>query len=126
MQYAVYITRAEHWSFEDRERQPISEAEWLAYAQCDAELRPLLALRCFDFATGKPLSSIPVEKTWEWIGHTRGVDALKPKTFEHNRGGIIVRAPDQELLRKAVLVAGALGARVIGDDDRIIDSPAVG
>jgi hypothetical protein len=126
MRYAVYITRGEHWCFEDRERRPISEAEWLAYAERDAELRPLEALQSFDFATGRPLSLIPVENTWEWLAHPGGVNSVRPQTFEYNRGGIIVRAPDPELLRKAVAVARALAARVIGDDERVIGDSAAG
>jgi hypothetical protein len=126
MRYAVYITRAEHWSFEARERRPITEAEWRAYAETDAELRPLLTLPCFDFRTGKKVGDSPVEKTWEWIAHPRGVDSERPRTFEYNRGGVIVRAPDAELLRKTVAVAGALEAIVIGDDERIIGDPAAG
>jgi hypothetical protein len=125
MRYTVYITRAEHWSFDARERRPISEVEWRAYAETDAELQPLLALPCFDM-TGKVVGSIPVEKTWEWVAHPRGADPVMPKTFEYNRGGVIVRAPDPELLRKAVAVAGALNARVIGDDERVIGDPAAG
>jgi hypothetical protein len=126
MRYAVYITRAEHWSFEARERRPISEAEWGAYASTDVELRLLRSLPCFDSRTRKEVGHVPVEKTWEWIAHPRGVDAARPRTFEYNRGGVVVRAPDAELLRKAVAVAGALGARVIGDDEQVIGDPAAG
>jgi hypothetical protein len=127
MRYAFYITRAQHWSFEARERHPISEAEWSAYAQTDAELHPLLSLPYFDARTGQEVGQVPVAKTWEWIGHPRaGSKSVTRQSFEYNRGGIIVRAPDSELLRKAVAVARAFGARVIGDDDQVISDPAAG
>jgi hypothetical protein len=126
MRYAVYITRAEHWSFEERERQPILEAEWIAYATDDAELSVLPEMPCWDLATGKALWQVPVEKTWKWIAHPCGVDLRKPPTFEYNRGGIIVRAPDSALLQKAISVAGALNARVIWDDDQVVGGPGAG
>ena len=122
MRYAVYITRAQHWSFEARQRRPISDAEWRAYAESDPELRPLPALPCFDSDTGNVLRAIPVAATWEWTAHPRGVDAARPMTFEYDRGGIIVRSPDPQLLRKTVSVARALGARAIGDDGHVIEA----
>ncbi len=117
MRQPVYITRAGHWSFEFRERQPISESEWHAYADGDGELRPLHSLPCFERHTGKLIGTTSVEKTWEWIAHPRGRDPMRLHTFEYNRGGIIVRAPDSELLRKALEVARTLGARVLSDDN---------
>ena len=126
MRYAVYITRAEHWSFEDRERRPIPEAEWIAYAESDAELSVLREMPCWDLATGKTIRQVPIEKTWKWIAHPRSVDPKRPPTFEYNRGGIIVRAPDTALLRKAIDIAGALSARVIWDDDQIVGGPGAG
>lgn len=115
MRYAVYITRADHWSFEASECLPISEAEWSTYAGTDAELRTLLSLPCFNARTRKEVGQVPVEKMSEWIA-----------LFEYNRGGIIVRALDPELLRKAVTVADTLGARVFGEDEQVIGDAAAG
>jgi hypothetical protein len=122
MRYAVYITRAAHWPFEDREREPIAETEWLAYAEGDRELRPLHSVPCFDCDTGELVGQVRVEKTWEWTAHPHGAKVVtrgRP-TFEYNRGGVIVRAPDAALLHKTLLVAAALKANVIGDDDVIV------
>lgn len=44
MRYAVYITRANHWSFEHRDRDPIAETEWFNYAANDPEFRPIVSL----------------------------------------------------------------------------------
>jgi hypothetical protein len=126
MRYAVYITRAEHWSFEARERRPISEGEWRAYAGSDSELRPLLWETCVDPKTGKKDLRMPVDRTWEWIADPIIVNPQRPRTFEYNRGGVIVRAPDSELLGKALAVARALSANLIGDDEEVIGDSAAG
>jgi hypothetical protein len=65
------------------------------------------------------MGSTPVDMTWQWIAHPDGANRLVPRTFEYNRGGVIVRAPDPALLRKAVAVARALDAKVIGDDGEV-------
>jgi hypothetical protein len=119
MRYAVYITRADHWWFECRERAPIAESEWLAYASSDPELREMQSMPGIRCDTGEVLR-VPVQNYWEWLAHPSACDSMHPRTFEYNRGGIIVRAPDSELLRKALGVARALEAKVMGDDDEIL------
>jgi hypothetical protein len=126
MRYAVYITRAEHWSFEARERRPISEREWRAYAESDPELRPFLWEMCIDPKTRKKDLRIRVDMTWEWIADPSSANPEQPRTFEYNRGGVIVRAPDPALLGKALAVARALSANLIADDDEVIGDSATG
>jgi len=119
MQYAAYITRAEHWSFENRERSPISRSEWLAHVKGDQELELMKFVGCKQPQTGKVVL-VAVCDTYEWIAHPMRSGRQSPATFEFNRGGVIVRCPDADLLRKALQIAAALSANVIGDDDRVL------
>jgi len=117
VKYAAYITRADHWSFESRERVPISRAEWLAYVANDSELQPIVSFPAYDVRTGVKVFDAPAEGHWEWIAYSKKHD--KQAGFEYLRGGIVVRGPDAEVLRKAISIARTLGARVIGDDDEV-------
>jgi hypothetical protein len=62
MRYAVYITRADQWCFQSRERVPISETEWLNYAKRDPELRLLKSMPCVELASGRMRKSLAVAK----------------------------------------------------------------
>lgn len=119
MRSAVYITRAQHWPFESRERSLIFKSEWLAYVQSDSELK-LVKFMEGEVEGTRQIVRVAVADTYEWIAHPTRTGRRVPATFEYNRGGIIVRAPDPDVLRKAAQVAAALGARVIGDDDVIL------
>jgi hypothetical protein len=114
-QTAVYITRADHWSFEDRERVPITEDEWLAYVAVDPEFRSVNTTTAVNRETGEVIQvSLTGEGYWEWVGYSRRRERIA--TFQYNRGGVIVRAPDAEILGKAEDVAASLAARVLSDD----------
>jgi len=48
--------------------------------------------------------------------------------FDHRRGQIVVKNPDEEVLRKMGRIADHFGAHVLGDEDedcRVVTSPAV-
>ncbi|CAN5347462.1 hypothetical protein BH10PLA2_BH10PLA2_11330 [soil metagenome] len=112
---AFYITRADHWSFEARERVPISKDEWLAYVACDPDFQPIDTEPAVNQETGEVIEfSLAGQGLWEWTVYSRRRDMIA--TFQYNRGGIIVRAPDSEILSKAKAVAAALRARALSDD----------
>ena len=117
MRHAVYITRAEHWSFESRERVPITEPEWLTYLASDTEFQPAAPARAVPLAGTGPTFVIERPKCWEWLGHP--LAPAEMPTFQYLRGGLIVCAPDDHTLRKACAVAQALQARVISDEEEI-------
>lgn len=117
MQYAVYITRAEHWSFEYRERIPIAEAEWLAYVASDPEFRLAIPKYAVPISGSGPKILIEMPGLWEWTGHPAPPGELP--TFQYLRAGLIVRAPDEHTLQKAREVARALQARVFSDEEEV-------
>jgi hypothetical protein len=113
-QMAVHITRADHWSFEDRERVPITQAEWLAYVVADPEFHYFTPNRLIT-ETGFVFEVLPADEGyWEWLAYSQR--PAKLALFQYLRGGIIVRAPDAEVLGKASAVAATLGAKVLSDE----------
>jgi hypothetical protein len=135
MNYAVWITRGEHWWFESRDLAPLSEFEWQEYVEGDQEF--LAVTRMFEFCPDKPFKVVATEckRYYVWTAHSRyradwqekmaAADGEKSFLelseeqwfFEYNRNGILVKRPDSEVLEKAKRVAQELCARVIGDDD---------
>jgi hypothetical protein len=94
MSYDVHITRAEHWT--DSSESPISLDEWIAYYDTD----PSLAVE----AGGSPDLAV-------WTGHP-----TDPWAIWWWHGRIVCKGPDDPMLAKILAIAGALQARVFGDD----------
>jgi len=117
MQFAAYITRADDWPFEARERFPIAEAEWAAYLAGDPEFRPAGPGWGFwrDAAGGPPVR-VPLAAEpghWTWAAHPRYPE-VQPD-FQYLRAGVIVRAPDAPTHQGA---GGSRGPRGKGDRGR--------
>jgi hypothetical protein len=53
--------------------------------------------------------------------HTPGAERQKYPWFDYRRGRIVVKNPDQEILRKMWLLAQRLSAKVQGDDGETYD-----
>jgi len=93
-------------------------SEWSQYAATDEELQPLTSLPAH-LPDGQFAFDVPLVGSWEWTAYSQR--RLRMAKFEYNRGGIIVDAPDAEVLRKAISIAQALNGRLIGDDDEVFD-----
>jgi len=112
MGYDVHITRADDWF--DSGLSPISLEEWLGYVGTDIEMR--LDRLAVATVQGEPAVAYESEglAVWTtWSGHQE--DGNKA-WFDHRDGRVVVKNPDDEMLRKIKMVASALGAKVLGDD----------
>ena len=111
MGYDVHITRAEDWL--ESEQTPISLPDWIAYAKSDPEFR----LDGFAEAeNGLRYDNVGLAV---WTAHSSG----RPVWFDPTEGRVVVKNPDEEILRKMAAVAAALKARVLGDDGEAYDPP---
>jgi hypothetical protein len=113
MGYDLHITRKQDWS-EDEPK--ISMTEWVAYLESDPSMR-LDGYAETTTAEGVVLRAEDEGlAVWtEWSGG----EEWNMAWFRFWRGDIVVKNPDEEILRKMWLVAQALGARVQGDDGEI-------
>lgn len=99
MGYEIHISRSPGYHFEN-EGHEIPEEEWRRCVQGDPELR----------IDGKLGPSFAI-----WSGPCKHGEAW----FEWYKGNISTKNPDPAILRKAIAMAAALGARVQGDDGEI-------
>jgi hypothetical protein len=98
--YDFHITRAEDWT--EAADTPINFAEWTSYAQSDARLAPAgtIALRDHD----------PYEQPVYVLSYADG------PSIHWNRGDLVVTGASESDIGQLQPMAGALLARVQGDD----------
>jgi hypothetical protein len=120
MGYDVHITRKDDWW--DPEGPEISLAEWLAVVDADPEMR-LDGYAEARLDNGRVLRTeregLSVWTAWSQHGQSGGM-----AWFLHSNGCVIVKTPDEEILRKMWSIAQALSAKVQGDAGEIYDSSA--
>lgn len=112
MGYDLHITRGDHWL--DAEAHPITLEEWLAYVEQDPEMR-LDGFAEAAVSRGQVLrTESPGLAVWvRWS--QRGIDGGQA-WFDHRKGCVVVKSPDDEIIQKMTSIAGTLQARIIGDD----------
>jgi hypothetical protein len=109
MGYELHIHRSEDWL--DASENPITLAEWAEYVERSPDLR-------MDNFAEAPLDDGSVLRVEEegiavWTGHpTQPDDAW----IGYEPGRVVVKSPDEPMVRRMYEVAEALGARLQGDD----------
>jgi hypothetical protein len=110
--YDVHITRKKDWS--DKDGPEINLEEWVATVRSDPEMR-------LDGAAEAVTSSgdrlrYENEGLAVWTGNP-GHEVW----FDYRRGRIVVKNPDQQVLRKMYALAQRLSGRVVGDEGEVYD-----
>ena len=118
MGYDVHITRKQDWC--DQKGPQISLAEWLAFVAADSEMR-------LDGYAETRLQDGSVFRTEQeglsvWTAYSQHDESGNMAWFLHQGGEIVVKNPDEEILRKMWSIAQALSAKVQGDDMEVYDS----
>ncbi|MER7568950.1 hypothetical protein ABTZ93_39390 [Streptomyces sp. NPDC097941] len=122
MGYDVHITRRAPWW--DESGEPITTEEWAAVVAADPELEMVQVALAFPPGEGRVL-----EYRNEWLAQMVTHPDLDkhPDLDAHGawlnwqNGWIVVKHPDDTLLKKMREIAGVLGARVQGDDGEYYD-----
>ena len=116
MGYDLHITKAQHWT--DSEASPISDDEWRVVVAGYSD---------FEFTKAAEVVSPGGTLRYEnpglvvWNGHPNEVTVW----FDFRHGRVVVKNPDEATIARMIAVAGRLGARVIGDDGEMYESPGV-
>jgi hypothetical protein len=118
MGYDVHITRKNDWS--DPDGPEISLAEWLAVVEADPEMR-------LDGFAESRLDNGGVFRSEKlglsvWTAYSQHGQGGNMAWFLYSHGEVIVKNPDEEILRKMWSIAQALSAKVQGDDSEVYDS----
>lgn len=112
MGYEVHISRKTEW-FDD-EGPSISLSEWVAYIATDPDMR--LDGYAEAAVGGGGVLRVEDEGLAVWTRYSRhGVNGGMA-WFYPGAGGIVVKNPDVEILKKMSEIAQALAARVVGDE----------
>ena len=112
MGYDVHITRATDWAAS--KSNPITLEEWLAYVASDPEFR----LDGFAEARTPAGDNLRYENPGlaVWTGWPGSGPDGNFAWFDWRAGRIVVKNPDDEILKKMCDVAKKLGGRVQGDE----------
>ncbi len=118
MGYDVHITRKENWF--DEEGPSISLEEWISLVGAD----PGMLLEGFAEAATPSGEKIRVESeglsVWTaYSGHGKDGNMA---WFDLRAGCVVVKNPDEEILKKMYEIARRLGAKVQGDDGEVYGS----
>lgn len=118
MGYDVHITRAEEWT--ESASNTITLDEWIAYVRSDSTMR-------LDGFAEAPLPDGGVLRVESaglavWTKYSRdGVDS-NHAWFDWRDGQVVVKNPDEEILRKMHSIAQQLRAHVLGDEGESYDA----
>ena len=117
MGYDVHITRKTDWA--DQGGPEILLAEWLDALKLDPEMR----LHAFaESSVDGAILRVEDPGLAVWTRYSGDAADSKHAWFHWRRGEIVVKNPDEEILRKMHSVGKALGAAVQGDDGELYDA----
>ncbi len=116
MGYDVHITRKESWA--DEEGPTISLSEWTSLVRNDPEMR-LDGYAEADLG----MSTLRTENEGlsVWVAYSGHGKNGNMAWFDFREGDVVVKNPDQEILRKMWLIAQQLSAKIQGDDGELYD-----
>ena len=116
MGYDVHITRKQEWFSEDGDE--ITLEEWKGYVASDREMR----LDGFaETKTDDGVLRTENEGLSVWVAYSRNGIEGNMAWFDYSRGNIVVKNPDEEVLKKMFTISKALNAKVQGDDGETYD-----
>ncbi|QXE38703.1 hypothetical protein KQY30_35275 [Streptomyces sp. GMY02] len=115
MGYDVHVTRRTPWWEEEGEL--ITTQEWAAVVAADADLEMVRV------AQASPHGQDGMEYRHEWLAQmvTHPERDTQGAWLDWREGRIVVKNPDEILLKKMREIGGVLGARVQGDDCEYYD-----
>ncbi len=112
MGYDLHITRKAHWADEDG--ATITLLEWKAYIRTDPEMR-LDGYAEAQTPAGERIRS-ENEGLSVWLAYSGHEQQGNMAWFDYWNGTIVVKNPDEEIIRKMYAIAQKFDAKVQGDD----------
>jgi hypothetical protein len=112
MGYDVHITRKEHWF--DENGSKIDLDEWKALILSDPEMR--LDGYASAVVGGGRVLRVESEGLAVWTAYAKAGVGGNMAWFDLRQGNVVVKNPDDAILRKMWQLAQRLGAKVQGDE----------
>lgn len=123
MGYDIHITRQQNW-FDEDETKHISLKEWTDFVAADPDMR----LDNYAEATTTNGDTIRVESEGLSVWTKYSGNGLNDNYawFDYNRGNIVCKNPDDEIIHKMLDIAEQLQAKVQGDEGEVYGHSADG
>ncbi len=120
MGYELHIVRNEEWWDEDADGG-ISFDEWSSLVDADDSMR----MDGYAEVTSPDGAKLRIENQGlaVWTGFPGNIDGGNQAWFDFRDGRIVFKNPDQDILQKMLEIAGALNAKIVGDDGEEYNSP---
>ncbi len=117
MGYELHITRSQDWV--DSEKNPISLEEWKSFVESSSDFRH----DGFAEATTPYGDTIRVENEGlsVWTEYSKHGEDGGMAWFDYHDGRIVVKNPDEEIIKKMFEVAQFFDAKVQGDEGEVYD-----
>ncbi len=117
MGYNVHITRKHAW-FDDV-GEAITLEEWIEYVHATPEMR----LDGYaDVETPDGILRVESKGLSVWLSYSGHQVDGNMAWIDHEEGNIVVKNPDQEILKKMVQIARSLNAKVQGEECEVYDA----
>ena len=120
MGYELHITRRDHWA--DTEIVDIPIDEWLSYIKTDNELE---LTNGYEIKIGSESQFQNRPGYCEWNAHPTEKDPDSRPWFAYWNGSIDTKNPDVPTIRKMLIIASSLNAKVQGDDGEFYDEDSL-
>ncbi len=118
MGYEVHITRKDTW-FDNNPGKEITMAEWKEIVANDPDMR--LDNYAEATTTSGDTISVVSEGLSVWTKYSgNGVDS-NYAWFSHSHGCIVVKNPDDEIMRKMFAIANTCNAKLQGDEGEVYE-----
>jgi hypothetical protein len=112
MGYDLHIARADDWL--DAEESPITLDEWWRYVEEDPDMR--MDNQAVGTVEGEPAIVYENKGLAVWTRYSGHDPKGNMAWFDYRDGRIVVKNPDEEIIRKMKQIASHFGAKVLGDD----------
>ena len=118
MGYDLHITRVDEWV--EAETNPITLDEWRNYVENDPEMR----MDGYAEAVTSQGETVRLESEGlaVWVAYSKHGEGGNMAWFLWSGGQVIVKNPDQEIIRKMVEIASMFKGQVRGDEDELYGS----
>jgi hypothetical protein len=111
MGYELHITRVDPWF--EAESSPITLDEWTTYVAADPEMRMDSSA---EVAVRGGTLRYENEGLTVWTAYSRHGEGGGMAWFDYRNGRIVVKNPDDEIIKKMKAIAAHFRAKVLGDE----------
>ena len=116
MGYDLHITRRKYWFGKEQHENDISLDEWLTFIHSSSSELELVDAHGVKVAEADARSQVP-PGFCEWTAHPQN----RRPWFDYYHGEISTKNPDEPTIRKMILIAREINAKVQGNEGELYE-----